>query len=414
MGNLAAEFLAPPATGTVGVLGSTTAASTATKLTFAALAVLATGQFTPEATVNTGTAVQAVGPPWNGVGWRSADIVPLSDTGVLLAGTYSLNIRATASAAITAATFTAILYLVTATSSAEIARATSGGAATSLATAVATDFAFSFGVLQTNIPANGKLVVSLFLQGTNAAAASQTVTITTGTNSVLTPPTPTYQITSARTGSESQGSTQAASRVVATSRSASETQTPTDSGARVASYSRIVSEAQAIIDTASRVQTLNRATSEVRPAQIDSVTRTTSINRSVPDTISTTDSASRVIGLTKTSSETTSQADTGIKTVTYSRVTLYQFQPGDEPASAQTRAIRGYILNSDHSVFTSGATVMLIRDDGVVVQTQTSAQDGSYVFPRNFLDTHTYTVAAFATVSGSPVEAITERGLSPV
>jgi hypothetical protein len=401
--------------GSIKQLATATTGTSATKINFPALTVLsATAKFNTEVTTNAATgAVPAAPVAFGASGWQTVVFDSLGDGGVTRASTVPVQMSFTASAAITI-TATAILLI----DGVEIGRGTVSAACTTTATSFTANVSVAAG---TTFTSSSVFQCVVYGTGTNASVTTA-VNVTLNYNATSRVQSGlTYTINASRTGSESSAQTDTASRTNATSRTASDSggTGQTDSARSGGStYNRTASQAMSNpADSTARQVTFARVTAETLSAMADTASRTqVDFRRATQNDTVPVDTALRVISITKTSPETggTSQTDVASKTITYQRVTLYQFQPQDEPASAQTRAIRGYILNEDHTPFTGGATVMLIREDNVVVQTTTSDQYGAYVFPRNLLDTHTYTVAAFAYSGGSPVEAITERGLVPV
>lgn len=386
---------------------ASTAAST-TKVTIPALTVVAvTRRFSPEFTSSATTALPST---FDNLGWQmNTDIIALSDAGVTRASTIVVALRLQADRATTVVPQVALYVSGT-------LLGTATGASTNLVANTAATINCSVSVAaDIAIPANGKIQLAVLTTGTNIDALNACLITLLYTATGTSVGALTYTINAARTGSDSSNQNDSNSRVVATSRTGSESTSQSDSDSRVVAYQRRTNDAQTSTATAIRQATYRPIGADSLANVTDTATRTqVDFRRANQNDTTAIDTAQRAVAKTITSSESTNQTDVASKTITYQRITLYQFQPQDEPASAQVRAIRGYVLNADHTPFTQGATVLLIREDGIVVQQTTTAQDGSYVFPRNFLDTHTYTVAAFATVGGSPYEAITQRGLVPV
>jgi hypothetical protein len=225
-------------------------------------------------------------------------------------------------------------------------------------------------------------------------------------------------VASARLASEATSQTDVARRTAAVVRVSPETTSTVDAARRVSSYVRVAPDSTGGADVAVRAVTFARLVSEAVPVLTETATRTqANFRRSTDNQTVQLDVAQRGIGKSVTTFETTEMTDSASKSITYARITLYQFQAGDEPPVNQVRHITGVVRNSDGTPYELGATVILIREDGIVVQTQTSstsvASYGLYDFPRNFLDTHTYTVAAHTMVAGAPQQAVTPRALSP-
>jgi hypothetical protein len=387
-------------------------------LTKASQAALAVGtllvQMAPEATVSAANTVPAAPATWNRVGWiTSVPLDALSDGGTTRAATVPVILSWTSSTA-GSVTFTVILFA----DNAEIGRGTLTAATTTAAAPYTVNVTVNAGV---SFPANATLGMSVYaLLPANVGVSAVTYTLnygtsaTTGTN--IAPVT--YSINAGRTGSESTSQTDSArSNGSSYQRTASDSHSSTQTASRVAAYARTAPDSTTATETAIRNAIFAKTGADTMPTMVDTGQRQqASFRRGTDNQIPQADTAIRQIIKNLTSSDATSQTDVASKTITYQRVTLYQFQPGDEPASAQTRHIQGVVYNSDGvTPYLGGANLLLVREDGIVVQTQVSSTvDGSYSFPRNLLDTHTYTVVAHTFITGSPYQAVTPRALTPV
>lgn len=86
----------------------------------------------------------------------------------------------------------------------------------------------------------------------------------------------------------------------------------------------------------------------------------------------------------------------------------------DWPVSSATRSIAGTVLHHETGDAVAGATVRLYRvTDNKMVQSTTSAADGSYSFERDTDDPYTYFVSADYDDSGTQVHGLSDRDLVP-
>ncbi len=388
------------------------AAASNSKVSIPALTVIAvTRRFIPETTSSSTFALPAGG--YDGTGWEmDTDIIPLSDAGVTRASTITINLRVQSPLASTFVPSAGLYIGSTFLGSAS-------GASTALAANTAATITVTINVAAgTTIPANGRLQLAVNCTATNIDALNPALITLLYTNTGTSVSALTYTINAVRTGTDNQNSTQTASRIVSTTRSSSETTGSIDTGSRVSSTFRRSTDVNSNpVETASRVVTAPRTASETT-TQVDAAARvSTDFRRSVDAATNPVDSAARAITKSITVSDSmTTIVDLAQKTITYGRTTREYFAPADPPVTVPDRAIRGYVRNSDGTIFYGGATVQLIRDsDGYICGTVTSSiYDGSYVFPRDHTDTATYHVQGFATVAGTPEQDITERGLVPV
>lgn len=394
--------------------GSPGTAVLTTKVQYGALAV-GVRKFVPNTTATTTATIPAVNSAPTNAGWRmSSDIVSGERVraSVQSSNQMFVGVQQDSGSALTVA-ITVICFL----DGVEIARGTSDAAATTGTTTIVHTVSFNVSGEVTSATTNPRLSWEIYctasglnLNAISAVNISLVLNISTQSNPSI------FAVDYNRTTNDTPGTpADTATRTFIGSRTTSESTTQIDTARRSSSLLRVTAEVlSTMAETAARQALYQRLTSDSH-AMTEVATRTqVSFRRSTENYTIPTDSAQRTVSNSRTTGDTNIQIDTAQKTITYQRVTLYQFQPQDDPPSAQFRAIRGFILDEFDNPYTQGATVMLIRDDGIVVQTTTSDQTGAYVFPRNFLDTHTYTVAAFATISGSPYQAITERGLVPV
>jgi hypothetical protein len=105
---------------------------------------------------------------------------------------------------------------------------------------------------------------------------------------------------------------------------------------------------------------------------------------------------------------------TGNLLLTLSQAIFNRSTGGDYPLVNATKSIAGFIRNTSGTIFTAGAKVLLIRDsDSRVVQTQISAADGSYSFPRDASDPNDYRVQAFETSTNPAQQGSTPAGILP-
>jgi hypothetical protein len=86
----------------------------------------------------------------------------------------------------------------------------------------------------------------------------------------------------------------------------------------------------------------------------------------------------------------------------------------DWPVTSPTKAIEGTVLHHETGAVVDGATVRLYRvSDNKMVQSTTSAADGTYSFDRDTDDPYTYVVSADYDDAGTPVHGLSDRGLVP-
>lgn len=385
-----------------------------------AYAALATGyrRFIPNTTSTTAPAdLPAVNAAPTNSGWRMAsDILTGERVRITALQSFQCYVAAQQDSGMNlTANFSVIAFL----DGVEIGRGTSPSTAMTGTTTIVHEITVNCPDTKTSTTTNPRLHFEVYcrvtgLNGNAISAVNISMVLNTAAGSRAIPPQ--FAVDYTRTTPDSQASTDTATRTFTGSRTSSEVTNQADTASRTGSFSRFTAEAlSTMAETAARQVLYQRLTSNSH-AMTEVATRTqVSFRRSTENYTIPTDSAQRTTTASRTTGDTNIQIDTAQKTITYQRVTLYQFQPQDEPPSAQTRHIAGVVRNSDGTPYLGGATVILIREDGIVVQTQTSSVvDGSYDFPRNLLDTHNYTVAAHTFITGAPHQAVTPRALSPV
>lgn len=179
-------------------------------------------------------------------------------------------------------------------------------------------------------------------------------------------------------------------------RAITETLTPSDVAARKFVGTRTLSDSVATSDTMNRLLQATRALPESVPIGASIAGRSLVMTRALTENVPTTDSIQRLL--------------------TYVRG-IAEYPPGvipDYPISFPTKTIAGVVRNNDGSVFTAGATVLLVRDsDRKVVQVQVSAADGGYSFTRDTFDPYTYRVETLETSTTPAQQGSTPAGLVP-
>lgn len=404
--------------GSIRELGAGSApASSATKATYAN-AGTGIRQFNPEASSSAVATIPTDGSAPRNIGWRM--VPPIQNAGATAnpadpveyaAQTWNVSLLTSSDTNAVAGTLTAIVYV----GGVERGRLTSGlitfgGAATSQVLAVP--------IAAFTSDADAKIQVEAYVEVTVGGVNLNGVNITlhNGSSQSTINANGTFIVRSTRTTSDTITQTDTAQRTTTTSRTTLDTGVTTDTARRVASVVRTVLDAIAVpVDSASRVITFARLGAEILAAIAESATRVLSYIRRPSETTTQIETARRVINLSITAVDYVTMTAVASKSITYLRVTRDQFAPTDDPPSNQIKQVAGVVYNNDGTPYLGGATVILIREDGVVVQTATSSTvNGSYNFPRNFLDTHSYTVAAHTSISGSPYQAVTPRALAPV
>lgn len=165
-----------------------------------------------------------------------------------------------------------------------------------------------------------------------------------------------------------------------------------DNAGRFQILNRSLAETVTGVDTLGRTYLAYRPESTEQVYGIDSLTRTAQLNRGENETVQGIDSVARAL--------------------TYVR--YVHDGPGDDALrNNPSKSISDIVTQSDGKTpYLGGATVLLIREDNVIVQgTTSSTVDGSYEFIRNTDDPYTYSVIAYD--DADSLQAITPRGLAP-
>lgn len=389
-----------------------------TKATQAALALATlTIQWTPEATTAAAATIPATAAvAWNNIGWETASALDsLSDGGTTRAATVPVILSLTASTA-GSVTSTVILYA----NGVEIGRGSATTAIATAATVSTVNVAVTAGVA---FAAGAKLQMAVYsVLPTNASLGAITYTFnygtstTTGTN--IAPVT--YSISATRSASESASTTDSAARSdsVARNGSVNDMDWEADSAQRSPAYARAGSDSlPAAADTASRSAAHPRIASE-STGSTDSGLRTTgTVRRTANDFETEVDTAFRAITKNITATDVApTGSQSAQKIITFGRGAREYFTPTDLPITVPTKRIGGTVyLRATGARYLGGATVTLVRDDGLECGTTVSSTvDGTYSFIRDAFDTFTYsTRIKREVVSGQVEEAISQSGLVP-
>jgi len=402
------------ATGPIDNTSTTTAASViTTKVQFPALT---TGirKFQPQATATATATIPSAPATFSGVGWRMDADISTEKVATYASTNWSCTIGLQQDSGTNLqGTVTVIAFL----DGAEVGRGTSSGATLNGTTTVSFGVTIAIPSVVQSSTSNPRLQFEVYFTATGLntnAVSSTNISLVLNVTSTVTPGQ--LSVAYVRTASETPTATDSASRTNSTTRTASESTGQTDTATRVFTGSRRTSDSHGTSDAATRQPAYARISAETLSAMAETAARAqTDFRRAVDSEAIPVDSPSRVVTTTRTSSETTGITDVAQKTITYGRTTREYFAPADPPVTVPDRAIRGYVRNSDGTIFYGGATVYLVRDsDGYICGVQTSSVfDGSYVFLRDHTDTATYHVEGYATVGGIAEQDTTERGLVP-
>lgn len=171
---------------------------------------------------------------------------------------------------------------------------------------------------------------------------------------------------------------------------------------------RSIGEVSEAVDQIAQAFTMGTQTAEVVATEAFSA----GVALGIDESVSTADAASRIVAFLRSVNDLVGVADAPAKHLTLSFSDTIGVA-SDWPASNPTRQIAGVALNHETGEPVEGATLRLFRtSDDAIVQTTTSAADGSYSFARDADDPYTYYVTADLS-AGTPVHGVTDRGLIP-
>lgn len=207
--------------------------------------------------------------------------------------------------------------------------------------------------------------------------------------------------------------TDALARVQALGRGLSDSAPATDNLAISQKDQRVLGENAAAVDTLGRSGVFTRVLGE-NAAAVDTLGRVYEANRGLSESTTIADAVGRSTVVGRAVAAPAPAADSIFRQITYVRG-LSEYPPGvtpDYPISFPTLHVAGVVRDTNGNPV-AGATVKLYRvSDDKMVQSTTSATDGSYSFVRDTYDPYTYYVLAYLTATPQ-THGVTDRGLVP-